>query len=132
VSAAREPMAVADGTVVMCPSCRLDFDGFADPGEAQDFAAGHNDLHGHGSCHGAYAVDVGDGVGDGDTVQDGRAAGQEPSSGWEASAPVQGWLRGAAERRTGEPAADARAELDARVEDLQALVARAPVDEDGW
>jgi hypothetical protein len=60
VSADREPGAVADGTVVTCPSCRLDFDDFADAGEAQYFAGGHNDLHAHGACLGAFVVDADD------------------------------------------------------------------------
>jgi hypothetical protein len=114
VSADREPGAVADGTVVTCPSCRLDFDHFADPGEAQYFAAGHNDLHGHGACISAYTVDAddhGDIVGD----SDGSVSDQDVPAAWAASAQVRGWP------------ADDRAEMEARVQALES-----GVEEDGW
>jgi hypothetical protein len=78
VSADREPGAVADGTVVTCPSCRLDFDDFADAGEAQYFAAGHNDLHAHGARLAAFTVDTDD---EQDRASGSRAgeAGQTPA-----------------------------------------------------
>ncbi len=47
--------------VIVCPACRVDVNGFTDPGEASYLAGIHNDLH-HGHRAESYVIllDAGD------------------------------------------------------------------------